>query len=108
MDHKDRVQKEIDKTLEQFEHAERLKPNPYLATRIEARIKEEERGKSVGFLWAMFRSAFLLVIIIANIFTVFAFFDYNAHSSEKRENISIFAQEFGLEATVEDPFSSIE
>ena len=108
MDRKERIQNEVNKTLDEFENAERLKPNPYLATRIEAQMRQEEREKSVSFGWGLLKPALMLAVVAANILTISSFINYNNETTESSDTTSVFAQEFGLETTVSDPFTIIE
>lgn len=108
MDRKERIQQEIDKTLEQFDNAERIKPNPFLLTRIEARIREEKRERKFSVARTVLRPALLLIILAANIFTISEFLHYRTESTGSNDTMSVFAKEFGLQTSVEDPFSIIE
>ena len=108
MDREKKIQNEVNKTLDQFDQAERLKPNPYLATRIEALVREEQKEKSWNLGWGLLKPALMLVVVAANILTVSAFLGYNSETPESNDKVSVFAQEFGLETTVSDPFTFIE
>ena len=108
MDRSKKIQNEVNKTLEQFDHAERLKPNPFLATRIEALVGEEQKEKSWNFGWGFLKPALMLVVVAANVLTVSAFLEYNGETTESTDTVSVFAQEFGLETSISSPFTIIE
>lgn len=63
----EKIEQEIRKTLDQFDHAEQLPPNPYFYTRVQARLEEKHRQQSV--LPVFLRVAFLTVLFAINFVT---------------------------------------
>ncbi len=47
MNKKEKIEQKIRKTLDQFDHAEQLPPNPYFYTRVQARLEETRRQQNV-------------------------------------------------------------
>ncbi len=105
MDRKQTIQNEIDKTLQQFERAERLQPNAFLLTRIKAQIASENQVSPKTWALRVLRPALLALIVAANVVTAIAFFSHN-EPQYQQDNLSVFAQEFGLQVTTDDPFAS--
>ena len=105
MERKQKIEQEVQKTLEQFDRAERLRPNPFFYTRVRARIDERERAKRWSFLAGVLKPAFLVLLVVFNTITA-AFFlrDKATESMDRRELVMAFAQELGLETRETDLF----
>jgi len=96
-----RIKKEVDKTLQLFDNLEDPSPNPYLYTRLLARIQSMEATQqsalTPALLPAGFRLALFSLIIIANIITGVFFLQKQAVQSESKiDNLNIIAKEYYL------------
>jgi hypothetical protein len=65
MESSERVEKLIQKTLDQFEQPDILPPNPYLYTQIRQRLEQKRETK--GLLAANLKLALLAVLVLLNI-----------------------------------------
>ncbi len=62
MNKKDNIEQEINKTLNQFDAAEKLPPDPYFFTRVQGRLDEKARQQNV---FAPFLRPALIIALIA-------------------------------------------
>lgn len=96
MEREKQILEEVEKTMNSFESLPKLESNPFLFTRIKARIQSEgiKRTKkaSVEFI---FRPATLAIILILNIATAVYFFGTSSKSSSA-----------SLEETLKSEYSS--
>ena len=67
MNKKEKIEQEINKTLEQFNQAEKLPPNPYFFTRVQTRLEEKKKQQNVFF--AILKPALLIALIAVNMST---------------------------------------
>ena len=65
---KEKIQSEIDKTLDLLDQKDSLKPNPYFYTRIKQRI--DEKNKKVFSLSSVLKPAFFTLLLMLNLTTV--------------------------------------
>ena len=98
----EKIEREIGKTLNCFDAAERLKVDPYFYTRLRTRIADEEGGRrSVlkGFFSLnVLRPAFLTVVLLLNILTAVMVFHKPRERTDNREQyLSAFAEEYSLD-----------
>ncbi len=105
---KDKIEKEVQKTLECFDQAERLTCNPFFYTRLKAQIDElnahGRQTKGWEFAWSVLKSVLLLLIVALNIFTASLFLKgQNDNAPNREELINTFAQEFTLDSTQNSP-----
>ena len=63
----DKIEQEIGRTLDHFDHAERLPPDPFFYTRLQARLAEKDQQP--GVLPLFMRVALLTVLLVVNIAT---------------------------------------
>lgn len=69
MQNEDKINEEVEKTLNALDEQEYLDGNPYLFTRLQAEI-ESPKLEARGFLFGkVLRPAILLIIVIFNILT---------------------------------------
>ncbi|MFZ5516675.1 MAG: hypothetical protein ACOY90_08560 [Candidatus Zhuqueibacterota bacterium] len=102
MNRKQKIEQEIEKTLGQFERAERLPSNPYFHTRVQARLNETPEPSGV------LKPIFLAVLLTLNILTAVYFIGGGTSQSTARSDLlSEFAQEIGLEES-ETEFINIQ
>ncbi len=98
MNKKDKIEQEIRKTLDQFDHAEKLPPNPYFYTRVKARI--EEKNRKQGIFSTILKPALLTVLIALNLFTAAWYLggsDQKEQTGSREQLIEILAGDLELE-----------
>ncbi|KAA3612658.1 MAG: hypothetical protein DWQ05_18590 [Calditrichaeota bacterium] len=69
MNKKEKIEQQIRETLDQFEHADQLPPNPFFYTRVKARLDERHQQSHVFF--AILKPALLAVLVAMNLSTAF-------------------------------------
>lgn len=71
MKHEERIKEEAEKTINLLDEIKELEPNPFLYTRIQQRL-DERNAVPAGKLKTrrIFQTAFLLIILIINTFTI--------------------------------------
>ena len=67
MNKKEKIERDIQKTLDQFENVEQLPPNPYFFTRVQARLEETQKQQSV--FSTILRPALLTALVAINLST---------------------------------------
>jgi hypothetical protein len=107
MSRKKKIEKEVEKTLQCFEQAEKLADNPFFYTRVKARIegrKAPARKNVWQFGWSVLKPAFLILIVALNILTVTIYFTSNQSlTSDQDQLLQAFAQEFALDQSSYNP-----
>ena len=108
MGKKEKIEQEVQKTLDCFDQSEQLKTNPFFYTRIKAKIEDlESYGKKpnlADLVWGVLKPAFLFGIIVINIFTATSFLKNPGDTNTSREQIiNTFAQEFSLDSEQYNP-----
>ena len=107
MEHEQKIIREVEKTLELLEQAERLKPNPFFFTRVQARIREKKKELAWQGLPGILKPVLLAILLAVNIFTAAYFLSTNkveTSSTVRSELKSEFAQEFRLQTTTNEFF----
>lgn len=102
MERQQKIAQEVEKTLDLLEHAERLTPDPFFFTRLQAQIKEKQKKQAWRELTAILKPVFLVVLLTVNIITAVYLMGtarYRATSSAHSELKSEFAKEFGFQVT---------
>lgn len=64
------IDEEIDKTLDMVNHIQQVEGNPFLLTRIEEKIRQEERSNSRALSWQW---ALTMALVIMNATAVFLY-----------------------------------
>ncbi len=98
MNKKEKVEQEIHKTLDQFEHAEQLPANPYFYTRVQARLEETRRQQNV--FSTILKPSLLMALVAINISTVFLYFSESEQQDQtntRQELLEILANDFKLD-----------
>ena len=67
MEKNKKIEQEIRRTLDQFDHPEQLLPNSYFYTRVQARLDERRRQRNV--FQAILRPAFITALVVINLST---------------------------------------
>lgn len=102
---KSEIEKEVEKTLQSFEHLQPLAHNPYFYTRLKVRLKEERKGKASRRTLLLLRPALVVLLALVNIYTAFLIWGNGNDTLPYRDaDVSAFASEYALEQNIEDPF----
>lgn len=95
-----RIEEEVEKTMSLLDNAEILEPNPYLYTRINARLKESGSEKVLSnkenALVIKLLPAILIVLVVFNFFSIIDFTSSN-NSDTLNENRKEYIQQLGDE-----------
>ena len=90
------LQEEIERTMQSIDGLEKLKPNPFMFQRVQARIEEEANEKlpilRVNYL------VMLLIIVLLNVLTLVYFYKdaSSAKNSVKSKNIQSISKEYNI------------
>ena len=107
MTKKVKIEQEVQKTLECFDQAERLKSNPFFYARVKSGIdnlhSKKEKIQSWEFAWGVLKPAALLLIIALNIFSATLFFKESHDYSNRERLLDAFAQELTLDSNQYNP-----
>jgi len=99
MKKQEKIEKEIEKTLNQFENVETLEPNPYLSTRIQQRLNERNDIKfKIG---TVLKPAFLTLLFAFNIVTTIWYVNPSEQNYELEKDeslIEILSSDFNLDS----------
>jgi hypothetical protein len=95
---KKHIEHEVDKTLGSLDGIQRAEANPYLFTRIKARLEKEERS-----LWSLATefisrpAVAITAIFVAVLINLTVFFEFRPEPSETgQEDEQLFASEYNL------------
>jgi hypothetical protein len=81
-----RIAEEVDKTLRAFDHDDLLEENPFLVTRLKARVSSRSTKRHEGY-FVRFNPKYVVVafILVINLVTVVHYLDWNntQHLHEK-------------------------
>ena len=95
---KEHIEHEVDKTLSSLDGAQRAVANPYLFTRIKARLEREERS-----IWSMVTAFIsrpavaLTAFFVAVLLNAAVFLEYRPHAPEAgQDEEQLFASEYNL------------
>lgn len=103
MDKKFKVNEEVEKTLQFFDRADRLKASPYLNTRIRARLDEADSPiQAKSRIWNALRPLLLAGIVAVNVITAVVFFQNS--DTGRQERIQTFAEAYALDSVNENFF----
>lgn len=75
MKRNEKIRQEILKTMDQFNAPERLEPDPYFYTRLQAELREKRHKKSV--FYTALRVAFYSVLLVLNVGTTAWYLNLN-------------------------------
>lgn len=98
MSKKEKIEREIQKTLDQFENVEQLPPNPYFFTRVQARL--EETRKQQGVFSAILRPALLIALVAINLSTAILYISGTSQTEQfetRQELVEILASDLKLD-----------
>ncbi|HTY35484.1 MAG TPA: hypothetical protein VMH23_00130 [Bacteroidota bacterium] len=89
MNKAERINNEVRRTMDLLDKMPRLETNPFIFTRIQARLNEEVSGRSrsTGMAWTMIRFALLALLIVSNVATVVESFKSPASTTYSRKQL---------------------
>ena len=105
MNKKEKIEQEIQKTLDLFDSAEKLPRNPYFYTRLQARLDERRRKRSIYS--AILKPALLTVLVVVNLGTAFWYMsggEQQYQTDSREELIDILAGDLNLDNQESDLF----
>lgn len=96
MEKHNKIEEEIQKTMESIEGLERMKANPFMFQRVHARI-EEESNERLPILRVNYVVA-LLIIFLLNVLTLAYYYEdvSSVKNSIKSENIKSISKEYNI------------
>lgn len=97
MNDQEKIEREINKTLEQFEKAERLPANPFFFTRVQQRINE--RSSKHPAIYGFLKPALVTGLLAVNILTFVWYFtvsNANDTTSSRQELIEMLSDDLNL------------
>lgn len=104
MKRKERIEQEIQKTLDQLGKDDGLQPDPYFYTRLSARLRERTRQPKSWNL--ILKPAALALLILINIGTIFWYTSSSSGQStvvdSKTEMVSLLSNDFGVRTSTMD------
>ncbi len=98
MKKQEKIESEIEKTLNQFENIETLEPNPYLFTRIKQKL--EEKNKSKFNVEVILKPAFFTLLFAVNLITTIWYVnstDEYYRTDTNQGLVEILSSDFNLE-----------
>ncbi len=100
MRRKEKIQQEVDKTLDLLEHAPRVKPRSFFYSRLQTRLNKKHAPSPKRQLVSVLKPAFFVVMLLVNIYTIYAMFHVNFDMQTSRESyIEQFGEDFYLTRT---------
>jgi hypothetical protein len=98
MNNKERIQQEVDKTLNSVEGIQKASANPYLFTRIRARLERHEKSFWSRAITFISRPAIAVATVVVAIFINTAvFFESKSESTQSTtEGEQLFANDYNL------------
>lgn len=105
MNKKEKIEQEIQKTMEQFDNAEQLPPNPYFYTRVQARL--EDSRKQHRILSAVLKPALFTILVAVNLSTAVWYMgstDQTSQTDTRTELTEILAGDLKLDNNQADLF----
>jgi len=96
MENRTKIREEIQKTMQSIDRLEKLKANPFMFQRVQARI-EEEANEKLPILRLNYLVAFLIIVLL-NVFTLVYFYKdaSNFKNSVNSERIQSISKEYNI------------
>lgn len=105
MKREERVEQEVEKTLQQFDRAERIRPDPFFYTRVQARLKDSNRARGRILVFGVLKPALLVLLVACNVATAAVLLKSGgADAIDRSAVVSAVGEELGLDTYVVDPF----
>lgn len=98
MNKKEQIEQQVNKTLDQFEQAEQLPPNPYFYNRVQARLDESRRKQTI--LSAILKPALLTALVLVNFSTAFWYMGgtiQTERNENRQELVDLLTSDLNLE-----------
>ena len=101
MNKEDKIREEVEKTVNAFDHMEKIEGNPYLFSRIQFELESNlTKKKSYSLKGEFLRPVILFLILIMNVFTVIFFFNSKSEtSSAKQTYFSAISSEYSIDGS---------
>ena len=98
MKNEQKIREEVEKTLNAFDNISDLDENPYLITRLKAKIEESGSKEKSLLKGKILQPVILFIIVIFNIFTGIYFFDSGSQtaSATQQDYFSKISSEYTL------------
>jgi hypothetical protein len=97
------IHDEVEKTLRAFDNDPSLEPNPFLFTRIRAAMDDQTQVREGGIVhFVHLRQVVMIVILLANLITLFHYVDRNAKSASHETLVSALQNEYSLDVSSDD------
>lgn len=97
----ERIYNLVEQTMAEFNRGEQLPPNPYLFTRVQAELQRAHAPRRTAAF--ALRMAALALLLAVNVVTARMF--WTTYSGTTQTRIAVFAEEFGWQSSVDDPFT---
>ena len=112
MTDKERIEQEVEKTLQCFNDIETVEPRSFFFTRLKAGIMsieaEKARAKQRGWIVASLRPALLSLLIVLNLISAVAIFrGAETQTDSRSESLAAFAEEYSFTQETDDLFSFV-
>jgi hypothetical protein len=96
MEKRNKIEEEIERTMESLDGLEKLKANPFMFQKVQARI-EEEANEKLPILRPNFIAALVIIILLNSITLAYFYKDAsNVTSSVKSESIQSISKEYNI------------
>jgi len=101
MGRKERIEREVEQTMEWFHHSETIEADPFFYSRLQTKIAQLEKNRVPSSVFPSWREywqpALLIVILLINIFSgIFVFIFDSANSHDRASDMTEFVQEYSL------------
>ena len=105
MNKKAHIENEIQKTLDQFDQAEKLPHDPWFYTRLQAQLDSRRQQRKV--LAAVLKPAMLTLLVLANIGTAAWYLNSgeSATTSSRQELVELLANDFNVNSDQSSVFN---
>jgi hypothetical protein len=95
VERKKQIYDEVEKTLRAMDHLPRLEANPFLYTRIQARLASEAATQSnLAFIRTKFKPAILALLVLLNVLTAVHFFKADDPKHDADQLISALSSDY--------------
>jgi hypothetical protein len=107
MKNKDTIQNEVRKTMDFLDKMPKLEGNPFLFTRVQARLAEAGEGRSPqegSRVWAIIRPALIALLIVLNVVTIInSLQSSTSRTVDRKEALSMMIDDYSLSGSYTSP-----
>jgi hypothetical protein len=99
MKNQEKINDEVDKTMQSFEGIEAASPKPFFYTRLKARMENQQQYLPKQVQWVLkpaFVFSTMAVILLLNIVSVANYSPKNNQATSNSQTLEGFAMEYGL------------